>query len=91
MRDITLNCYDRESKNRILKEPIAELTELGWYIVLPGKQNDVTNILFSQTWIHNYEKLCSLDCLGVPEKQDKPDDYFYKKFGVILGVTIKPI
>ena len=37
----------------------------------PVKENEITNILFSQTYIHDYEKLCSLDCLGVSEKQDK--------------------
>ena len=66
-------------------EPIAELTKLGWYIISPGKENDIANILFSQTSIHDYDKLCSLDCLGVSEKQDKPDDYVYEKFREQLG------
>ena len=61
-------------------ESIAELTKLGWYIVSPRRDKDVINIFFSQTFIHDYEKLCSLDCLGVSEKQDKPDEYVYKKF-----------
>ena len=61
-------------------ESIAELAKLGWYIVSPGKENDITNILFSQTSIHDYEKLCSLDCVGVSEKQGKPGDYVYEKF-----------
>ena len=66
-------------------EPIAELTKLGWYIVYPGKEHDIKNILFSQTSIHDYEKLCSLDCLRVSEKQDKPDDYVYEKLREQLG------
>ena len=66
-------------------EPIAELTKLGWYIISPGKENDIANILFSQTSIHDYEKLCSLDCLGVSEKQDKPDGYVYDKFREQFG------
>ena len=61
-------------------ETIAELTKMGWYIVYPGIENYIANILFSQTSIHDYEKRCSLDCLGVSEKQDKPDDYVCKKF-----------
>ena len=65
-------------------EPIAELTKLGWYIISPGKENDIANILFSQTSIHDYEKLC-LDCLAVSEKQDTPDDYVYEKFREQLG------
>ena len=76
-------------------KPIAELTKLDWYIVPAGKENDIRNILFSQTSIHDYQKLCSLDCLGVSEEEDKPDDYVYKKFrkqlGRGLGRTMKPI
>ena len=64
-------------------EPITELTKLGWYTVSLGKENDITNILFSQTSIHNYQKLCSLDCSGVSERQDKPN--VYKKFREQLG------
>ena len=60
-------------------EPIAELTKLGRYIISPRKENDIANILFSQTSIHDYEKLCS------SEKQDKPDDYVYEKFREQLG------
>ena len=59
-------------------EPIAELTKVGWYIVSPGKENDITNILFSQTSIHDY-------CLGVSKKQDKPDDHVHEKFREQLG------
>ena len=52
---------------RLPREPIAELTKLGWYLVSPGNENDVKNILFSRTSIDNYEKRFSLDCLGVSE------------------------
>ena len=66
-------------------KPIAELTKRGQYIVSPGKENDITNILFIQTSIHVYEKLCSLDSLGVSEKQDKLDDYLHEKFREHFG------
>ena len=71
-------------------KPIAELTKRGQYIVSPGKENDITNILFSQTSIHVYEKLCSLDSLGVSEKQDKLDEktminYLHEKFREHFG------
>ena len=62
-------------------EPIAELTKLGWYIVSPGKENDIINILFSQISIHDYEKHWCFDCLGVSEKQDKPNEKFREKLG----------
>ena len=66
-------------------EPISELNKLGWYIISSGKENDIANISFSQTSIHDYEKLCSLDCLRVSEKQDKPGDYVHEKFREQLG------
>ena len=64
----------------LLGELIVESTNVGWYIVSPGNENDVANILFSQTSTHDYGKGCSLYYQGVSEKQDKPDDYFYKIF-----------
>ena len=52
-------------------EPIAELTKLGWVILSPGKENASTNILFTKTSLHDYESLCSLDCLGIEEKHEQ--------------------
>ena len=69
----------------LLEELIAELTKLGWYILSLGKENDITNVLCSKTSIHDYENLCSLDFSGVLEKQDKRDDYVFKKFKEQLG------
>ena len=95
MSDYTKIKTPERARIRFPGEPIAEFTKLSWYIVSPGKQSDITNILFSQTSIHDYEKLCSLDCLGVSEKQDKLDDYVYEKFreqlGRGLGGNTKPI
>ena len=48
--------------------PTAELTKLGWVVLLPGKENASTNILFTKTSLHDYENVCSLDCLGIEEK-----------------------
>lgn len=61
----------------------------------PREKNDITNILFNQTSIYDYESPCSLDCLGVSEKQDKLDDCVYEKFREQLGrgpdATTRPI
>ena len=73
-------------------EPIAELTKLGWYIISPGKVNDIANILFSQTSIHDYEKLCGLDCLGVSDKINRmimSKKNLGNNLGVVLGGTTK--
>ena len=44
---------------------IAELTNFWWVIVSAQQEAEVTNMLFSKTSLHDYEKLCSLDCLGI--------------------------
>ena len=50
------------------REPIAELTKFVLVIVSPGRETGVTNISFSKTCSHDYEKLFSLDCLGFEEE-----------------------
>ena len=70
-------------------KPVAELTKLSWYIASPGEKNGITNILFSQITIHDHEKLCCLNCLGVSQKHDKPDDYVYEKFMEQLGMVLR--
>ena len=70
-------------------KPVPELTKVSWYIASPGEKNDITNILFSQITIHDHEKLCCLNCLGVSQKHDKPDDYVYEKFMEQLGMVLR--
>ena len=60
-------------------EPIAELTKFGWVIVSPGQEAGVMNMLFPKTSLHGYEKLCSLDCLGIEEKRHD-SNYVYERF-----------
>ena len=54
-------------------------------IVSPGHSSEVTNLLFSKTSLHDYENLCSLDCLAVEENHVKSDDLVYDKFRKQLG------
>ena len=61
-------------------EPIAELTNLGWVILSPGKENALTNILFTKTFLHDYENICGLDCLDIEEKQEKNNEFVYGEF-----------
>ena len=46
-----------ETKVGLPGETVAELTILGWVILLPGKKNASTNILLTETSLHDYESL----------------------------------
>ena len=41
-------------------------------------------MLFSKTSLHDYEKLCSLHCLGIEERRDD-SNYVYEEFQKQLG------
>ena len=56
-------------------EPISELKKNRWVVLSPGKENVSTNIFFTKTSLHDYENLCSLDCLGIGEKHEKNNDF----------------
>ena len=66
-------------------EPTAKLikTMLGYFIA--WKRRCSTNILFTKTSLHDYEKLCSLDCLCIEEKHDKNNEFAYQEFRKQLG------
>ena len=59
----------------IPREPIAEVAKLGWAILLPGKENASTNILFTKTSLRCYENLCSFDCLGIEKEHEKTKEF----------------
>ena len=42
-------------------EPVAEFTQLGWTIMSPGKEADLTKMLLTQTTLSDYENSCRLD------------------------------
>ena len=60
-------------------EPIAELTRLGWTIMSPGSEPNLTKMFMTQTSAVDYEALCRLDVLGL---QDQPPgkDLVYEEF-----------
>ena len=66
-------------------EPIAELMKLGWVFVFPVCNSEIPNKLSPKTSKHDYENLCSLDCLGIENNHVKSDDYVYEKFRKQLG------
>ena len=66
-------------------KPVAKMTKFEWVIVCPGQETGVLNMLFSsKTSLHDYEKLCSIDCLGIEERRDD-SNYVYEEFQKLLG------
>ena len=59
----------------IPREPIAEVAKLGWVILLSGKENASTNILFTKTSLRCYENLYSFDCLGIEKEHEKTKEF----------------
>ena len=51
------------------REPVVELTKLGWTIMSPGNEANLSQKLLTQTSPTDYENLCRLDVLGL---QDHP-------------------
>ena len=66
-------------------EPIAELTKLGWVILLPGKENTSINILCTKTSLHDDEDFCGLESLVIVEKHEKSNEFVYGEFRKQLG------
>ena len=62
-----------------LREPIAELTKFGWLIMSPGVETDSGNLNFARTSTGDYDKLCSLDVLGLDNEQGVSITKFMKR------------
>ena len=62
-------------------------------IVSPGQETGVTNMFFSKASLHYYEKICSLDYLGIEERRDDSNYKFTRNFknswDVGLGDSMK--
>ena len=67
MSTITSDKNARETRVGIYSEPVGELTKLGWVVVSLGNSSGVSNLLFSKISFHDYENMCSLDCLSKEE------------------------
>ena len=48
-------------------EPIAELTRLGWVLMSPGKEVELSKLMIIKTSTDDYENLYRLDVLGVTD------------------------
>ena len=63
-----------------LGEPIGEKTKLGWTIMSPGKEVDLSPMFFAQTSHVDYDNLCKLDVLGLADSSTGDQEEVYTDF-----------
>ena len=63
-----------------LDDPIGEKTKLGWTIMSPGKEVDLSPMFFTQTSHVDYENLCKLDALGLADSPTGDQAEVYAEF-----------
>ena len=63
-----------------LGEPVGEKTKLGWTIMSPGKEVDLSPMFFTQTSHVDYDELCKLDVLGLADAPIGDQAEVYSKF-----------
>ena len=61
-------------------EPIADLMTLGWTIMSPGSEPDLTNMFLTQTSAVDYDALCRLDVLGLQDQPAGDQDVVCEEF-----------
>ena len=49
------------------REPLAELTCLGWVLMSPDKEVELSKLMVIKTFTDDYENLYRLDVLGVTD------------------------
>ena len=65
-------------------EPVAEQTALGGALMSPGAESNLDNVYLTQSSIADYEKLCSLDILGLKDRPIGDQMSVYDKLKVQL-------
>jgi hypothetical protein len=60
-------------------EPVAEKTLLGLTVMSPGKEGNGP-ILLTQSTTMDYEQLCALDVLGLPDTSENDQQTVYQEF-----------
>ena len=61
-------------------EPVAELTRFGWALMAPGKEAEVSAGFLAVDAVSDYEKLCTLDVLGLADSPAGDQLEVYKEF-----------
>ncbi len=61
-------------------EPVAELTRFGWAIMAPGDEVDLTAGFLAVNTATDYDRLCTLDVLGLEDSPPGDQGEVYKEF-----------
>ena len=61
-------------------EPVAEYTRFGWTIISPGTELDLSNLYITQSTVKDYDRLCSLDVLGIEDSPSSRPNAVYEDF-----------
>ena len=78
-----------ETKPRLGKpgEPVGELTKFGWTIISPGSEVETEHLFFAGSSRVDYDKHCSLDILGLGEREMGNQSVFGGVRGAIRAET----
>ena len=61
-------------------EPVAEYTRFGWTIISPGTELDLSNLYLTRSTDEDYDRLCSLDVLGIQDSPSNNTNSVYEDF-----------
>ena len=61
-------------------EPVAEYTHFGWTIISPGVEIDLGNLYVTTSTVTDYDRLCSLDVLGIEDSPASDPNTVYEDF-----------
>ena len=61
-------------------DPVAELTALGWTIMLSGKEMELSRIYVTKSSTSDNEDLCRVDVLGLEDSLSTDDDTVRNEF-----------
>ena len=61
-------------------DPVAEFTRFGWTIISPGADQDLSPAYLAVNLHSGYEKLCSLDVLGLAESPTRAQGDVHEEF-----------
>ena len=61
-------------------KPVAELTALGWTIMSPGKEVDLSSLYLTRISTADYHDLCELDVLGLEDRASDDQATVFEDF-----------